>query len=72
MHIDHTGAQALGASLAQEIVAARAQDLAARKRRLNLERLARPGAQEAEGRIAEAAEEDEHEEPPRHGLDAKA
>jgi hypothetical protein len=78
MHIDHLGAQALAASAAQEAMDARAQDVAAaaRKQRLNLQRLARLNAQNPDLEVTEEIEGDgeeaKEEESSGGGLNAKA
>jgi hypothetical protein len=78
MHIDHYSAQALAASVAQEAMDARTQDLAAaaRKNRLNLQRLARLNAQNPDLEVTEEIEgdgqENAEEESSGRGLNAKA
>jgi hypothetical protein len=78
MHIDHYSAQAMAASVAQEAMDARAQDaaVAARKHRLNLQRLARLNAQNPDLEVIEEiegdAEEKDQEEASGGGLNAKA
>jgi hypothetical protein len=79
MHIDHLGAQSLAASVAQEALAARTEDLAAtaRKNRLAQQRLAaRANAQnpdlEVTEQIEEEPEEKDGDEPAHGGFQAKA
>ena len=78
MHIDHYSAQTLAASVAQEAMDARAHDLtaAARKNRLNLERLARLNSQNPDLEVVEEIDDEREEkaedESPGGGLNAKA
>jgi hypothetical protein len=73
MHIDHLGAQAFAASVAQEALDARAHDIeaAARKNRLAQQRLARLNAQNPDLEVTDAVAGDE-EESAGGGLNAKA
>jgi hypothetical protein len=78
MHIEHFSAQAMAASVAQEAMEARLQDAAAaaRKNRLNLQRLARLSAQNPDLEVTEEIDGDGEEkagdEPSGGGLNAKA
>jgi hypothetical protein len=78
MHIDHFSAQTMAASVAQEAMDARAQDTAAaaRKHRLNLQRLARLNAQNPDLEVTEEIDDDgdgkDQEESSGGGLNAKA